>query len=133
MDANLTIGRLAESAQVNVETVRYYQRRGLMREPSRPAGSVRRYSSDDVKRIRFIKRAQGLGFTLDEVTNLLKLEDGRSCRETERLALQKLALIEARIADLERLRETLRDLTGRCESGRGHIACPIIASLVVGP
>lgn len=127
------IGRLAESAEVNVETIRYYQRRGLMREPSRPTGSVRRYSTDDVKRIRFIKRAQQLGFTLDEVTNLLKLEHGRSCRETERLAQQKLALVEARIADLHRLRKTLRELIGRCESGRGRMACPIIASLVADP
>ncbi len=86
MEASLTIGRLAESAQVNVETVRYYQRRGLMREPARPTGSVRRYSNDDVTRIRFIKRAQQLGFTLDEITSLFKLEDGRSCREIEHLA-----------------------------------------------
>lgn len=127
---NLTIGRLAESAQVNVETVRYYQRRGLMREPARPMGGVRRYSADDVKRIRFIRRAQQLGFSLDEVTSLLKLEDGRSCRETERLAQKKLALVEARIADLERLRTTLKQLIGRCEAGRGRIACPIIESLV---
>jgi len=130
MEASLTIGRLAESAQVNVETVRYYQRRGLMREPARPTGSVRRYSDDDVRRIRFIKRAQQLGFTLEEVTNLLKLEDGRSCRETEQLAQQKLSLVEARITDLQRLRKTLRDLIGRCESGRGRITCPIIESLI---
>ena len=130
MEASLTIGRLAESAQVNVETVRYYQRRGLMREPARPTGSVRRYMNDDVKRIRFIKRAQQLGFTLDEIANLLKLEDGRSCRETEQLAQQKLSLVEARITDLQRLRKTLRDLIGRCESGRGRITCPIIESLI---
>jgi len=130
MEANLTIGSLAESAQVNVETVRYYQRRGLLHEPARPVGGVRRYSSDDVKRIRFVRRAQQLGFTLDEVTNLLKLEDGRSCRETERLAQQKLALVEARITDLARLRKILRDLIGRCESGRGRMSCPIIESLV---
>jgi MerR family mercuric resistance operon transcriptional regulator len=130
MEASLTIGRLAESAQVNVETVRYYQRRGLMREPARPTGSVRRYSNDDVRRIRFIKRAQQLGFTLDEITNLLKLEDGRSCRETEQLAQQKLSLVEARITDLQRLRKTFRDLIGRCESGRGRITCPIIESLI---
>jgi MerR family mercuric resistance operon transcriptional regulator len=130
METNLTIGRLAESAQVNVETVRYYQRRGLMREPARPTGSVRRYSNDDARRIRFIKRAQQLGFTLEEVINLLKLEDGRNCPETERLAQQKLVLVEARIADLGRLRKTLRELIGRCESGRGKIMCPIIESLV---
>lgn len=129
MEANLTIGRLADSAEVNVETVRYYQRRGLMREPTRPIGSVRRYSDHDVKRIRFIKRAQQLGFTLEEVTNLLKLEDGRSCRETERLAQQKLVLVQARIADLQRMRKTLQELIGRCESGRGRIRCPIIESL----
>ena len=130
MEATLTIGRLAESAQVNVETVRYYQRRGLMREPARPTGSVRRYSDDDVRRIRFIKRAQQLGFTLDEITNLLKLEDGRSCRETEQLAQQKLSLVEARITDLQRLRKTLRDLIDRCDSGRGRITCPIIERLI---
>ncbi len=130
MEASLTIGRLAESAQVNVETVRYYQRRGLMREPARPTASVRRYSNDDVKRIRFIKRAQQLGFTLDEIANLLKLEDGRSCRETEQVAQQKLRLVEGRIADLQRLRKTLRELIGRCESGRGRITCPIIESLM---
>lgn len=129
MEASLTIGRLAESAEVNVETVRYYQRRGLLREPARPTGSVRRYSNDDVKRIRFIRRAQQLGFTLEEITNLLKLEDGRSCRETERLAEQKLVVVEARIADLQRLRKTLKELIGRCEVGRGRIACPIIDTL----
>lgn len=130
MEANLTIGRLAELAQVNVETVRYYQRRGLAREPARPMGGVRRYSYDDVKRIRFIRRAQQLGFTLEEITHLLKLEDGRSCRETERLARQKLSVVEARIADLGRMRKTLRELIGRCEAGRGRMACPIIDSLV---
>jgi MerR family transcriptional regulator, mercuric resistance operon regulatory protein len=133
MEPNLTIGYLAKSAQVNVETVRYYQRRGLMREPERPTGGVRRYSDDDARRIRFIRRAQQLGFTLEEVTNLLKLEDGRSCRETERLAQQKLDLVDARIADLTRLRKTLRELIGRCESGRGRMACPIIKSLLAEP
>lgn len=132
MDTSLTIGRLAAAAEVNVETVRYYQRRGLLREPTRPMGSVRRYSSDDVKRIRFVKRAQQLGFTLEEVTNLLKLEDGRNCRETERLAQQKLVTVQARIADLHRLRKTLQELIGRCGVGRGKIACPIIKSLTDG-
>jgi len=132
MDTSLTIGVLAKSADVNVETVRYYQRRGLLREPTRPMGSVRRYSNDDMKRIRFIKRAQQLGFTLEEVTNLLKLEDGRNCRETERLAQQKLAMVETRIGDLRRLRKTLRELIGRCGVGRGKIACPIIRSLTDG-
>lgn len=132
MDTSLTIGRLAALAEVNVETVRYYQRRGLLREPTRPLGSVRRYSNDDMKRIRFIKRAQQLGFTLEEITNLLKLEDGRNCRETEKLAQQKLVTVQVRIADLHRLRRTLQELIGRCGVGRGKIACPIIESLTDG-
>jgi MerR family transcriptional regulator, mercuric resistance operon regulatory protein len=129
MKDEIKIGNLAEAAGVNVETVRFYQRRNLLREPKRPLNGTRRYSTDDVKRIRFIRRAQELGFTLHEVANLLQLEDGRSCRETERLAEQKLVLVEARIADLKRLRKTLKDLIGRCEAGRGRIACPIIDSL----
>src|SRR5439155_2927995 len=76
MDRILTIGRLAGAAGVNVETVRYYQRRGLVAQPERPLNSVRRYSEDSVKRIRFIKRAQDLGFTLAEIANLLALEHG---------------------------------------------------------
>ena len=90
---------------------------------------VRRYSLDDVKRIRFIKRAQQLGFTLEEITGLLTLEDGRSCRETERRAERKLALVETRIADLLRLRKTLKGLIARCEAGGARISCPIIQSL----
>jgi MerR family mercuric resistance operon transcriptional regulator len=132
MEGSLTIGLVARAADVNVETVRYYQRRGLLREPQRPLNGVRRYSAGDVKRIRFIKRAQQLGFSLVEIANLLTLEDGRSCRETQRQASKKLALVEARITDLERLRGTLKELIGRCEAGRGKIACPIIASLTGG-
>src|SRR6266853_3870262 len=129
MDRNLTIGRLARAAGVNVETVRYYQRRGLVAEPERPLNSVRRYSEDSVKRIRFIKRAQELGFTLAETANLLALEDGRSCRETRELAGRKLAIVESRLTDLNRLRKTLRELIARCDTSRGKVSCPIISVL----
>jgi MerR family mercuric resistance operon transcriptional regulator len=129
MDRSLTIGRLARAAGVNVETVRYYQRRGLVAEPERPLNSVRRYSVDSVKRIRFIKRAQELGFTLMEIANLLALEDGRSCRETRDLAGRKLAIVESRLTDLNRLRRTLRDLIARCDTSRGKVSCPIISVL----
>lgn len=129
MDRSLTIGRLARGAGVNVETVRYYQRRGLVAEPERPLNSVRRYSVDSVKRIRFIKRAQELGFTLMEIANLLALEDGRSCRETRDLAGRKLAIVESRLTDLNRLRRTLRDLIARCDTSRGKVSCPIISVL----
>ena len=132
MDRTLTIGRLARAAGVNVETVRYYQRRGLLAEPDRPPNGIRRYSEDSVKRIRFIKRAQELGFTLAEIANLLALEDGRSCRETRELAGRKLAIVESRLADLRRLRGTLRELIGRCDSSRGKVSCPIISVLSSG-
>src|SRR5712671_5735664 len=129
MDRILTIGRLARAAGVNVESVRYYQRRGLVAEPERPLNSVRRYSEDSVKRIRFIKRAQDLGFTLAEIANLLALEDGRSCRETRELAGRKLAIVESRLTDLDRLRKTLRELIARCDTSRGKVSCPIISVL----
>ena len=132
MDRNLTIGRLARAAGVNVESVRYYQRRGLVAEPERPLNSVRRYSEDSVKRIRFIKRAQDLGFTLAEIANLLALEDGRSCRETRELAGRKLAIVESRLMDLNRLRKTLRELIARCDTSRGTVSCPIIGVLSSG-
>lgn len=129
MDRSLTIGQVARAAGVNVETVRYYQRRGLVAEPERPLNSVRRYSEDSVKRIRFIRRAQELGFALAEITNLLALEDGRNCRETRELAGRKLAIVESRLTDLNRLRKTLRELIARCDTSRGKVSCPIISVL----
>ena len=129
MDGLLTIGRLAEAAGVNVETIRYYQRRGLLEEPSKPPGGQRRYAAAAVKRVHFIKRAQLLGFTLTEVEELLRLDDGQSCRETRLLAEQKLAVIEQRMADLARMRRLLRGLIAECNSGGRPKSCPIIATL----
>jgi MerR family transcriptional regulator, mercuric resistance operon regulatory protein len=114
---------------VNVETVRYYQRRGLLDEPPKPLGGHRRYAASAVKRVRFIKRAQQLGFTLEEVKGLLLLEDGQSCRRTRLLAERKLGLIEARIADLNSMRRTLKGLIAQCAQGRRPRSCPIIAAL----
>jgi MerR family mercuric resistance operon transcriptional regulator len=130
MNDDLSIGRLAREAGVNVETIRYYQRRGLLQEPAKPTGGFRRYSFAAARRVRFIKRAQQLGFTLDEVTSLLALEDGRSCRETRTLAEQKLALIERRIEDLSRMRSVLRTLVAQCGEGASQRACPIITTLM---
>ena len=126
---DLTIGRVAKAAGVNVETIRFYQRRKLLAEPTKPLGGVRRYSGEIVSRVRFIKRAQQLGFTLDEVKNLLALEDGQSCKTTHDLAIRKLAIVEARVADLNRMRRTLKTLITQCETGNGRIACPIISTL----
>lgn len=126
---DLTIGRVAKAAGVNVETIRFYQRRKLLAEPTKPLGGVRRYSGEIVFRVRFIKRAQKLGFTLDEVKNLLSLEDGQNCKKTHDLAVKKLAVVEARVADLNRMRRMLKTLIAECETGNGRIACPIILTL----
>lgn len=127
--SGMTIGKLASAAGVNVETIRYYQRLGLLEAPSRPAGSVRRYTEEAASRVRFIKRAQELGFSLAEIRRLMRLGDPQSCGEARALAAEKLALVEARVADLERLRAVLRELIGRCDRARGKVGCPIIESL----
>ncbi|MBL8524987.1 MAG: Hg(II)-responsive transcriptional regulator [Betaproteobacteria bacterium] len=129
MENNLTIGQVAGEAGVHVETVRYYQRIGLIGEPLRPSGGVRRYGGAVVQRLRFVKRAQEIGFSLDEVRQLLALDDGQSCRETRQLAEHKLAVIEQRLADLARIRKTLKALVAECESGKRPRSCPIIATL----
>ena len=125
----LTIGPLARQAGVNVETIRYYQRRGLLDEPDKPLGGVRRYPVALVGRIRFIKRAQALGFTLEEVALLLRLDEARACAETRELAARKLALINRKIADLASMRDALEALARQCDEGAGQTSCPIIQVL----
>ena len=125
----LTIGQVGKAAEVNVETIRYYQRLGLVTEPKRESGRIRHYGDDTVARLRFIKRAQQLGFTLEEVRNLLMLDDGQSCGATRALAKKKLEVIEVRLADLSRMRKLLRGLIQECDSGKRPRSCPIIATL----
>jgi MerR family mercuric resistance operon transcriptional regulator len=132
LNEQLSIGALAKAADVNVETIRYYQRRGLLDEPSKPLGGHRRYTATAAMRVRFIKRAQQLGFTLEEIRELLLLEDGQSCREARLLAERKLELIETRVADLNRMRRSLRGLVAQCAGGRRPRSCPIIATLSAG-
>ena len=129
MQSDLTIGKLAERAGVNVETIRYYQRRGLLAEPKKPLGGYRHYPRDTAKRIRFIKRAQALGFTLDEVAGLLRIEAASACWETRELAAHKLALIEGKLAELAAIRNGLAALVSECDKG-GKRPCPIIQMLV---
>ena len=129
---HLTIGQVAKEAGVHKETIRYYQALGLVPEPRRPPGSVRRYGAETVGRLRFIKRAQELGFTLEEVGKLLLLEDGQSCSETRKLAQHKLSLIKTRIVDLNRMRRLLEGLIEECAQGRQPRACPIISTLSHG-
>jgi MerR family transcriptional regulator, mercuric resistance operon regulatory protein len=128
----LTIGQVAREAGVHKETIRYYQSLGLVFEPQRRTGAIRRYGPTTVARLHFIKRAQQLGFTLEEVRKLLLLEDGQNCGETRKLAAQKLAVIKERIADLGRMRRMLEGLIKECEQGKRPRACPIIATLSAG-
>jgi MerR family transcriptional regulator, mercuric resistance operon regulatory protein len=126
---SLTIGLLAVAAGVNVETIRFYQRKGLMQEPDRPLGGIRRYGDSDLARVRFIKSAQRLGFSLDEIAQLLKLEDGSHCTEAREQAEHKLVDVRARLADLQRIEGALQGLVERCCAARGRVQCPLIAAL----
>jgi MerR family mercuric resistance operon transcriptional regulator len=125
----LTIGGLADEAGVNVETIRYYQRRGLMPEPDKPAHGYRRYDATTVKRVRFIKRAQALGFTLEEIGGLLELDEAHACAETRELASHKLEAIETKLADLAAMRRALMTLLRQCDAGAMKGNCPIIHAL----
>lgn len=129
MACSLTIAGLAAAAGVNVETVRYYQRRGLIPEPPRPLGSVRRYLLADAEQLRFIKRAQAMGFTLAEIEKLLKLRVRRSCRATRELAVKKLRLVEGRIEELRDLRKELSRLISACDRNSEDTRCPVIERL----
>jgi len=129
MPETMTIGRVAKAAGVNVETIRYYQRRGIIGEPRKPPGGHRRYPVAVLRQINFIRRAQQLGFTLDEIGQLLGLSDGRACREARLIAEKRFAVIETRIAELERMRDELGRLTDACrKSGRGS-HCPLLEDL----
>jgi len=129
-ESGITVGQLARAAAVNVETVRYYQRIGLLSLPSRDYGSIRRYLADDLKRIRFIKRAQKLGFSLDEVALLLGLSDGKHCAQTRVLAEKKLAVVEEKIADLAAIRSALKSLVAKCSKGSRGCGCAVIDALI---
>jgi MerR family mercuric resistance operon transcriptional regulator len=125
----LTIGSLADAAGVSVEAIRFYQRKGLLPEPDRPLGGIRRYGGADLARVRFIKAAQRLGFTLLEVAELLKLEDGTRCSDARRLAEERLRDVRERLANLQTIESALLQLVTRCRETRGSIKCPLIASL----
>jgi len=128
----LTIGRLARRAGVNIETVRYYQRLGLIAEPLRPAQGFRRYPVAVASRIVFIKRAQRLGFRLREIRELLDLGDGR-CADVRAIATAKRAQIADQIRDLEAMSATLDDLIRACSEGRDDAHCPIVEALTGKP
>lgn len=113
----LTIGKLAAAEGVSVETVRFYQRRGLLTEPQRHGGGYREYSADDQARLRFIRRARALGFTVSEIADLLGPAAAEASREIAAAAHAKLAVIDDQVRDLIRLRCRLRQLVRLCEHG----------------
>ncbi len=127
----LTIGRLARQTSVNVETVRYYQRLGLVEEPLKPYSGFRIYPTTSVDRIKFIKRAQRLGFTLAEIAELLDLGEGR-CADVRQRAESRRAQIRAQIRSLRALDTTLKELIDACRSERTP-TCPIVATLAKDP
>ena len=125
----LTIGELATQAGVTVETVRFYQRKGLLREPDKPYGGIRRYEIPDLERLRFIKSAKRLGFSLEEVGELLRLDDGIHCEDANRLATQKLEDVRLRLRELTQLEASLSRLVEACRANRRRVTCPLIQSL----
>lgn len=130
VEGAMTIARLGAAAGVGVETVRYYQRRGLIAVPA-SAGSVRRYGPEDLRRLRFIRRAQAAGFTLDEIGELLALDRTDDRARVRELATERLAALDSRIAELEQSRSALERLRDRCASGRKG-PCPILEAFDPG-
>lgn len=127
MVKSLTIGLLARAAEVNIETIRYYQRVGLITEPRKPASGYRHYPVYVIDRIKFIKRAQKLGFNLTEIAELLELGDGH-CEDVRKRAEHKRYVIDQQITDLTALRNTLDELILACTS-EGKTHCPIVETL----
>ncbi len=126
----MRIGQVATQAGVNIQTLRYYERRGLLKAPDRQPSGYRAYPPDTVRLIRFIKRAQELGFTLDEIGTLLRLRamSAAECQDVFRLAQEKVRLIDTKIVDLRAIRARLAALMRSCSRGRPVTECPIIES-----
>ena len=126
---SLTIGTLAACAGVTVETVRFYQRQGLLAQPERPPGGIRRYGSADIARLKFIKAAKRLGFTLEDIAELLRLDDGAGCSLARERAERKLLEVRAKLAELRRMEAALADAVARCATAQGTMRCPLIETL----
>jgi Hg(II)-responsive transcriptional regulator len=127
----LTIGQLARRARVRLDTVRYYERRGLLPPPPRTAAGYRQYAPDTVRRVAFIKRAQTLGFTLDEIEQLLALRvtPGPGCAAVERSARSTIQRLDQQLADLQRMRGALARLADACHSQHATEECPLLDAI----
>ena len=126
----MTIGQLAAAASVNIETVRYYQRRELLAVPKREASKIGRYPPAALTRLRFIRRAQSLGFSLDDVQALLSLDDGQGCAAARRIGEHKLADVRQRIQALQGLEVALQELVRQCSASKRKVSCPLIDALM---
>ncbi|MGH7672575.1 MAG: MerR family transcriptional regulator [Gemmatimonadales bacterium] len=127
----LTIGQVAEAAEVNIQTIRYYERRGLFPKPRRTPSGYRQYAEDAVSRIRFIKHAQELGFSLQEIQDFLglRVQHGAACDAVEQKTRHKIEVVEQKIRDLQRMRRTLEQLAEACTARRPTDECPILEAL----
>jgi Hg(II)-responsive transcriptional regulator len=127
----MRISEVAAEAGVNVQTLRYYERRGLLRHPARTASGYRSYQGEAVRIVRFIKRAQDLGVTLDEIEELLGLAAGQpgSCDAAQRLAVEKMANLDEKIAMLRAMKRSLERLIKTCKPGERHRECPILDAM----
>ncbi len=127
----MKIGQLAQRAEVNIDTVRYYEREGLLPKPERLSSGYRIYGEGDVKRLRFVRRAKALGFTLPEIRELLELSRSRDgdMAAMKSAALDKIADVKARIAELERMRIALEGLAESCPGHGALEQCPILNAL----
>ncbi len=123
-----TIGQLAKEAGVNIETVRFYERKGLIQQPPKPITGYRHYSDDILRRIHFIKHAQLLGFTLAEVASLFQLND-TPCNQVQLLAESKLESVQTKLQDLKRLEKALKKLLKQCNNNQDKSCCPIVDAL----
>ena len=124
----MRIGELARSIGVNVETIRYYQRIGLLDVPEKPYGSMRSYNDLDLQRLRFIRRAQQLGFSLEDIRELLALSSA-DCERVEKLAAEKLNQVNTKLRQLRRIQSVLAKTIEQCAGRKGNQPCPIIETL----
>jgi MerR family mercuric resistance operon transcriptional regulator len=124
----MRIGELARTVDVNVETIRYYQRIGLLKLPEKPYGGMRAYNDEDLRRLRFIRRAQQLGFSLEDIRELLELSSS-DCERVEKLAVEKLSLVKAKLRQLRRIESILTVTVEQCARRKGNQPCPIIDAL----
>lgn len=133
MADEMTIGRLAKAAGVNVETIRYYQRRGLIEEPQKPLGGQRRYPGAALDALTFVRRAQQLGFSLEEVKSLMALNTDSGCRDARLIAERKHVVIASRIEQLEHMRGQLEGFIEACKRTKARKPCPMLSDLWKSP